>query len=102
MSVARCQRDVDSYEFAEWQEDMKTWEREANERAAMVCREIVNNRPFRATFAQLATIDDFMPKLVDVVMTEAGNKVPVQDTVLMKAEWARAMARWPKPKEPKV
>ena len=68
----------------------------------MIAREIVNNQPFRATFAPVATIDDFMPKLVDVVTTEAGGKIPVQDKTLMKAEWERAQARWPKPKEAKV
>lgn len=108
MSVARCQEETDSYDFAEWKADSLDWEREDNERAALICRELVNNRPFRAKFAPLATIDHFMPRVVDAAMSENGatagkttEVAGVQDKVLMKAEWERAQARWPKPKEPR-
>lgn len=66
---------------------MRSWEHESDERAALVCREIVNSNPWRS--GPPAKISDFMPQK---------PLPPSQKERLMKAEFHRAMKNWPKPK----
>ena len=88
---------MDSYEFAEWMADyhIEAWDQNDWTRAALICREIVNHSWSPPKTA--AQIKDFMPKPIEEAK-RAGYQHPVE----MKANWARAMANWPKPKNRKT
>lgn len=94
MSVRRAQAEIDSLEFAEWMEDYKArpWGRDEDERAAMICREIVNWSWCRPKPA--ARLSDFLPQ-------PAGAPKTRQTVAEAKANWQRAAANWPKPKQGK-
>ena len=103
MSLARCRQEVDSREFTDWLADytIQPWEHGANERAAVICREIVNNAPFRGRGAAQATIEHFMPQPVDKCESgkPAQKTAPQQPKVEMQAQWEYAQARWNKAKD---
>ena len=102
MSVARCQSEVDSQEFAEWMADygIRRWEHEDDERAALLAAVTVNHSfsPPKVP----AKVKDFMPHAVVIEKHPDGFIMPkVQSPAEMRSEWMKACRKWPKPRPAK-